>query len=611
MDLPGPGGDGGRKGFDTHGTDVGQRRSSGERCSVLRAGAKVAVIGGGSCGVYTCKTLREAGLNPVVFEQSHGIAGIWRDSGRDGVAYDALRTNSSDVITTAPGFPMQPTSSPFPHYSEILAYMEGYAKHFDLLRYIRFNTEVVSVRPKPVTSDPLCPHWLVTVRKLESDEGLIWSEEACSKPVSGGEETLEFEAVYICTGQYGGGGVWPELPGHECFTGPITHSQSYRRNESYADKNVLIVGIGNSALDLALDTSAVAKGVLVSARRSSSLIMAVDDPLGRPIDTFIHTRFNLYGPKGKRGSSTVDNPSGAAKKKADGTELSLAKDSLPVAGDNIAVMKAMVAAGLAPPAAASQSQLGMLKDRKSVLARINDGKIRFGPGIRELKENSVVLNDGREIPADAIICCTGYDLFKGLAYIDESVLEPLKKFSPSGRRWLDLYKMILPPQHRTLVFCGLINTDANEALVGEMQARWATAMLMGKVDWPSQDVVDDFCKQREERVMEADPAYTRFVRYVPYMDDLATDIGCLPVLPPLPEEWRDGAAHVPTPTTDEERYAFNLWFGPTVPSHWRLAGRDAWAEHEARKYVLEKLTPGIKTPAPREPVSWALPPAKL
>merc|ERR1712232_383558 len=107
--------------------------------------------------------------------------------------------------------------------------------------------------------------------------------------------------------------------------------------------------------------------------------------------------------------------------------------------------------------------------------------------------------------------------------------------------------------------------------------------------------------------MGVDPAYTRFVRYIPYMDDLARDIGCLPDLPPLPEDWRKGAAYVMTPKSEAEQYAFNLWFGPAVPTHWRLDGPNAWNTDESRPYVVSKLIPGVKTPIPDVPISWAMP----
>eukprot|EP01065_Artemidia_motanka_P025507 TRINITY_DN3049_c0_g1_i1.p1 TRINITY_DN3049_c0_g1~~TRINITY_DN3049_c0_g1_i1.p1 ORF type:complete len:629 (+),score=190.11 TRINITY_DN3049_c0_g1_i1:65-1888(+) len=595
-----PGGDGGRKGFDTGGTDVGSGNRSGVRRQFLKPGDAVAVIGGGSCGVYTCRTLLEAGLRPTVFEQSHGVGGVWRRDGRGGVAYDCLRTNSSDLITTAPGYPMQPTTSPFPHHTEIRKYIEGYTKHFGLEKYIRLLTEVTSVRPIPNPAAPECPMWRVRVRQLPDDAGLIDREAYETRPIPGSEEELEFKAVYICTGQFGGGSKWPELPGKERFKGGIVHSRTYRSNESYRGKRVMVIGLGNSALDLALDTSEVAESVVVSVRRGSTRVLAVDDVKGRPLDIAVHTRFNLYGgDKSRAAMAFLGTPKGKAE---------FAKDSYVDHGDPLEVQREMIKAGMPPPLSGQGSQLGQVKDRGTVLKRLREGRIRFCGGISEVKERSVVLVNGTEVPVDEIVCCTGYDIFETMHYIDPEVLRPVQKLSPSGRQWFDLYKMLLHPTHRNFIFCGMSTTDANEALVGEMQARWATAVLTGQADWPSKSDVQEFCRKRKERIDAVDPAYTRFVRYVVYMDDLARDIGCLPKVPPLPQEWQKGAPFVNTPATKEERYAFNLWFGPTTPAHWRLDGPGKWEPRsDAKDYVVDKLIPGVKTPPPEVPVSWAQP----
>ncbi|KAJ9443816.1 putative flavin-containing monooxygenase 2 [Diplonema papillatum] len=565
----------GPKGYDPKGTDVG-RPPSGEKREVLKVGSRVAIVGGGCCGIYTLKMLLAMGLEADVYEQSHvGPGGVWRGEGSCGLAYDTLRTNSSEVTTTAPDFPFPfEPSSPFPHHSEILRYIAIYVQKFNLSEHIKLGRRVVSVSPEAEGNRDT--RWLVTVATTQDDRANT------TKPV-GVEKTEEivYDAVFTCTGQFSGKPVVPDMKGMECFTGMAIHSSQYRNNKCFKGKNVVVVGIGNSALDIALDTSAPAKSVFIAVRRSPA-ILSVEDDRGAPIDRWLLTR----------GTPSQPHIGAGALKESK-------------------LHQAFLNAGM-PPLNAKPEKVGvgMVKNAPAFLRILEEKKLRLGPSIAQFNANSVTLIDGREIPCDVVVFCTGYDLSSSLRFLAPSVAKDIVKTSPSGQAYVNLYKMCLHPSYLTLCLCGLATTNANEALVGEMQARWTASMLRGRVRTPTPQDISTYIRERESLIHSVDPYHARFVRYVAYMDSLASDIGCLPHITPKEAWLRKGLPPRP-PTTEDDLYNYNLHFGPVVGLHWRLNGPDAWEDFEkAREWVSKKLTPGLYTAPPKKRLTWE-PPAKL
>jgi hypothetical protein len=112
---------------------------------------------------------------------------------------------------------------------------------------------------------------------------------------------------------------------------------------------------------------------------------------------------------------------------------------------------------------------------------------------------------------------------------------------------------------------GALTTLGSEACVGELQARWAVATLTGTAaQQPTADEVRERAAARAAGVERRRPLFPNFANYVPYMDELAADIGCAP--PPL----RD--VHV---WAADPALWWRMWTGPTVPAQYRLRGPDA------------------------------------
>ena len=223
---------------------------------------KVCVIGAGSSGITAVKALKEAGVPFDCFEMGSNIGGNWRynnDNGRS-AAYASLCIDTSKDRMAYSDFPMPEDYPNFPHHSQVLEYFEQYADHFDLRRHVTCRTQVQRVMPAANGG------YDVTVTFLESGES----------------RTQQYRAVLVCNGHHWNPNT-PQFPGQ--FDGKTLHSRHYRTPDPFHGKNVLIIGIGNSGVDLACDIAPAARQVFLSTRRGAHIIPRFI--LGRPTDKWV------------------------------------------------------------------------------------------------------------------------------------------------------------------------------------------------------------------------------------------------------------------------------------------------------------------------------------
>ncbi|EXB38193.1 putative flavin-containing monooxygenase 1 [Morus notabilis] len=102
--------------------------------------SKIAIIGAGVSGIAAAKQL--AHHNPVVFEASDTIGGVWSHC-----SYSSTKLQSPRCDYEFSDFPWPDRdSASFPSHLEILDYLHSYAEHFDVLKCVRFNSKVVGLR---------------------------------------------------------------------------------------------------------------------------------------------------------------------------------------------------------------------------------------------------------------------------------------------------------------------------------------------------------------------------------------------------------------------------------------------------------------------------------
>ncbi|XP_018414553.1 PREDICTED: dimethylaniline monooxygenase [N-oxide-forming] 2-like [Nanorana parkeri] len=239
---------------------------------------RVAVIGAGCSGLTAIKCCLEEGHEPICFEKSNDIGGLWRytETVEDKRAslYSSVVTNTSKEMTCYSDFPMPDDFPAYLHNSKVLEYLRLYADNFRLLKYIQFETEVCQVTKR--SNFPMNGQWEVLTKK------------------KGTENKECFDAVMVCNGHHFDHYLPLEsFPGIQKFKGRYIHSRFYKKSENYHGKTVLVVGIGNSAGDISVEVSSKAKQVYLSTRHGSWVISRISRH-GYPVDMALATRYFFW-----------------------------------------------------------------------------------------------------------------------------------------------------------------------------------------------------------------------------------------------------------------------------------------------------------------------------
>lgn len=219
---------------------------------------KVAIIGGGPAGLATARALRAEGLDCVIFERYRDFGGLWDAENPGSPIYESAHFISSRTMSGHEAFPMPEDYPDYPSARQILAYARSFARAYGLYDLAEFGTEVSALR------------------QIEGG----WELE-----LSAGGETRREGFAWVVAAS---GTNWhphrPRLEGEEFFTGKIIHSQKYRSAEMLKGQRVLVVGAGNSGVDIACDAAFAAEEAHISLRRGYHFIPK--HIFGQPADVF-------------------------------------------------------------------------------------------------------------------------------------------------------------------------------------------------------------------------------------------------------------------------------------------------------------------------------------
>ncbi|NWW67779.1 FMO4 monooxygenase, partial [Ifrita kowaldi] len=492
---------------------------------------RVAVIGAGVGGLVSVKCCLDEGLEPICFESSEDIGGVWRytdstDDSRVSV-YRSIITNTSKEMSCFSDFPYPEDFPSYLPHSLVLEYLRMYAQHFDLLRHIRFQTTVLSVRKRPdfTTSG----QWEVV-----TETGRV-------------RESHIFDAVMVCTGHY----QEPYLPlasfpGIEsCFKGQHLHSREYRDVQAFQGKTVLVVGIGNTGGDLSVELSRVAAKVFLSTRSNTWVMSRVSDH-GFPCDMVGTTRLNHF----------LDwlLPSALTRR------IRFRKFNSWFNHTNYGL------------ASSKSSKFKMIINEELPFCLLS-GTVVLKPNVKEFTENSAVFEDGTtEEDIDVVLFATGYNF--SFPFLEESV----RSVIDDNR---SLYKCIFPAQLEkpTLAIIGLIQLTGSIMVGSEMQARWVTGVFAGwnKLPPPSR-MMADVLKRKPPVKRNPSERENLKMSFISYMDEIAACAGVKPSVLRL--------------LLTDPQLALAVFFGPCSPYQFRLVGRGKWSG--ARAAILTQWQRTLK-----------------
>ncbi|RRT39666.1 hypothetical protein BHE74_00025180 [Ensete ventricosum] len=185
------------------------------------------IVGAGPSGLAVAACLKSKRIQSLILERSDCIASLWQLR-----TYDRLRLHLPKKFCQLPLMPFPSWFPTYPTKQQFIAYLDAYATEFNIQAV--FNETVVAA---------------------EYDTGIgFWRLRMAPAKGKGKEEKHEYVCrwLVVATGE-NAEAVVPEMAGMEEFEGPIVHTSMYRSGDSYRDKRVLVVGCGNSGMEVSLD----------------------------------------------------------------------------------------------------------------------------------------------------------------------------------------------------------------------------------------------------------------------------------------------------------------------------------------------------------------------
>lgn len=399
---------------------------------------KACIIGAGSSGITTARMLQKNAIPFDWYEMSDQAGGNWYYKNPNGMSscYQSLHIDTSKQVLQFEEFPLPDSAPDYLHHSDIFDYLNRYVDFCQLRNRIRFNTEVFHI---------------------ELLEEKIWKVE-----LRGGE-THYYDMLFVCNGHHWSA-RWPTppYPGH--FNGLQMHSHDYLtpfEPHDLRDKNVVVVGVGNSAMDIASELSqrSITKNLWVSTRRGVYIFPKY--LFGKPADKFaVLSPGWLPGPVQRFFMDLV-------------TPLmigSMEKFGLPK-----------------PDFKPSQCHATVSGE---FLLRAGGGDIKIKPGIKSLNGDHVLFSDGSSEQVDALIYATGYN-------IEFPFFDP--GFFNISDNQLPLFKRIFLPEHANLFFIGFAQVLPALLPFPREQLKLIEAYLQGHYALPATDQMHRITQQDQQR----------------------------------------------------------------------------------------------------------------
>ncbi|KAB1260674.1 putative dimethylaniline monooxygenase [N-oxide-forming] 6 [Camelus dromedarius] len=368
-------------------------------------------------------------------------AGDHAEEGRASI-YQSVFTSSSKEMMCFPDFPYPDDYPNYMHQSKLQEYIKTFTLKKNLLRYVQFEYGV--------------PH------------------------VCGEDEAKEEEAMNVSGGWQHH--VYPNLPtdsfpGLDQFQGHYLHSRDYKGPGGFQGKRVLVIGLGNSGCDIAVELSRLAAQVIISTRSGSWVMSRVWDD-GYPWDMVYVTRF----------ASFLQNalPSFVS------DWLYVKKMNTWFKHENYGLM----------PLNGTLRKEPVFNDE--LPSRILCGTVSIKPSVKEFTETSAIFEDGTMFEAiDFVIFATGY----GYAYpfLDDSIIK-------SRNNEVTLYKGIFPPLMEKPTLAG--------------------SRLLANIDSctlpTTNEMMDDIDEKMGKKLKWFGHSQTLQTDYITYMDELGSFIGAKP-----------------------------------------------------------------------------------
>jgi dimethylaniline monooxygenase (N-oxide forming) len=471
----------------------------------------VVVMGAGISGVAAAKNLLEAGLRIKVIESTDHVGGLWQFT-EDGYGVTSFtHINVSKHNYCFSDYPFPEETNDFPSHKQMAAYINSYCDHFGVREHITFNTRVA---------------------KLSRNSNGTWRVMTINK--SNEENVITSKGVIIATGHHATP-VYPSFLNQDKFKGEVYHSVKFKDAEKnkLKDKRLLVVGIGNSGVDIVTHSVNYCPHVTISTR--SGAWVFPNYIFGLPTDMYSNRLF-LWLPW-KLGTTILE------------TLISI-------------LVGHPAKYGLNPKYHAFQTQPTV---SPTLIHTIQRGYVDVKPNVREFYETGVIFEDGTRGDYDTVIYSTGYKI--DLPFLDDNLKATI--LNETNNEIL-LYKNAFSPEiGHTLLFCGFVQPFSGGILsMAEIQARWYVELMKGAVTLPKREKIIQIIKQDLKKIASRfshSQRHTIQQDPIIYTDEIASYIGAKP-------------SFLSNPTL-----FFHLLLGSCGTYQYRLQGPGKWKE--AKKWV--------------------------
>lgn len=493
----------------------------------------VGIIGAGFAGLSTAKVLRAFGFEVTVFEKEPDVGGVWAASRR----YPGLTTQNPRTTYALSDFPMPAHYPEWPSGQQVQAYLHAYAEHFGLIPHLRMSTTVESA--------------------VLDEEAGVWTVKARRATAGLPAEAHRFDYLVVCNGIFSEPAV-PQYPGADAFEaagGRVCHTSQFNDANEARGKHVLVVGYGKSSCDVANAIAADSASTTVLARQ---LIWKIP----KKFMNVLNFKFLLLTRMGEALFKYIEPK---------GFEKFLHGAGLPVRNSMLGSVESVVTRQLKLREIGLHPGTPLETIARSTVSLVTDGfyekvaagqlGVRKGVSIRTLQPGQAVLSTGETVPADLVVCGTGWQ--QQVPFFDASVLQRVTDARSNFR----LYRSILPVGMPRLAFNGY-NSSFFSQLNCEIGALWLANLLRGGLQLPPQEGMNALIDRRlawmEERT---DGKHSKGTNIIPFsvhnIDELLQDMELpLGVLTRLKQ-----------------------WLGPVDPADYAVVTRQLLARHAAAPAV--------------------------
>jgi cation diffusion facilitator CzcD-associated flavoprotein CzcO/amino acid transporter len=321
------------------------------------------IVGAGPCGLLAARAFKLAGIPYDQFERHEGVGGIWDIDNPGSSMYEAAHFISSKYTSGFFGLPMPEAYPDYPDYRQLLAYIRDFADAYGLTSGVTFNTGVARAEPLGKDAEG---GWRVT---LSSGEVRTYKGIVCATGVTWHPNL-------------------PHYPGLEDFKGEARHTVSFRKASEFQGRRVLIIGAGNSGVDIACEAARNAEAAFISVRRGYRFVPK--HIFGVPTDIFMS---GLVKPP--KGVVLPDDPS----EMMDALVGDLTRYGLPKPDHKLLESHPIM--------------------NSQILHHLAHGDLKAKPAIQRFTPTGAVFADGTEEAFDLVLFATGYD-YK-IPFLDEAL----------------------------------------------------------------------------------------------------------------------------------------------------------------------------------------------